>query len=70
MYAGGLDKPTQWPYVERDWCFGHYEMECLQDPLSRLSRCLLRPLSLYLKKKRKSKKADSELVLQPLELGV
>ncbi|KAK8494601.1 hypothetical protein V6N12_055083 [Hibiscus sabdariffa] len=27
MYAGGLDEPTQRPFVERDWRFGHYEME-------------------------------------------
>ena len=70
VLIGGLDKPTQRPYIEKDWRFGHYEMEGLQDPLSRLSRCLLRPLSFSLKKKRKSKKADSELVLQPLELSV
>ncbi|GFQ02238.1 beta-glucosidase-like sfr2 chloroplastic [Phtheirospermum japonicum] len=38
MYAGGLDKPILRPYVVRDWRFGHYEMEGLQDPLSRLSR--------------------------------
>ncbi|XWS14248.1 hypothetical protein CRYUN_Cryun36dG0106400 [Craigia yunnanensis] len=68
MYAGGLDKPTRRSYIERDWRFGHYEMEGLQDPLSRLSRCLLRPYSL--KKKRKSKKVDSELVLPHLELSV
>ncbi|KAK6265232.1 hypothetical protein QUC31_016069 [Theobroma cacao] len=66
--AGGLDKPTQRPYIERDWRFGHYEMEGLQDPLSRLARCLLRPFSL--KKNRKSRKVDPELVLQPLELSV
>ncbi|XVF62401.1 hypothetical protein PTKIN_Ptkin09bG0004600 [Pterospermum kingtungense] len=68
MYAGGLDKPTQRPYIERDWRFGHYEMEGLQDPLSRLSRSLLRMFSL--KKRRKSKKVDSELVLQTLEPSV
>ncbi|XP_021290204.1 beta-glucosidase-like SFR2, chloroplastic isoform X3 [Herrania umbratica] len=68
MYAGGLDRPTQRPYIERDWRFGHYEMEGLQDPLSRLARGLLRPFSL--KKNRKSKKVDPELVLQPLELSV
>ncbi|KAL2470238.1 Beta-glucosidase-like SFR2 [Abeliophyllum distichum] len=27
MYAGGLDKPILRPYIERDWRFGHYEME-------------------------------------------
>ncbi|XP_022722339.1 beta-glucosidase-like SFR2, chloroplastic isoform X2 [Durio zibethinus] len=68
MYAGGLDKPTQRPYIERDWRFGHYEMEGLQDPLSCFSRFLLRLFSF--KKKRKSKQVDSELVLEPLELSV
>ncbi|OMO54135.1 Glycoside hydrolase, family 1 [Corchorus capsularis] len=69
MYAGGLDKPIQRPYIERDWRFGHYEMEGLQDPVSRLSRWVLRPF--FLKKtKRKSKKVEPELVLQPLELTV
>lgn len=67
MYAGGLDEPTQRPFIERDWRFGHYEMEGLQDPLSRLSRYLLRPFSL--RKKRKHKKVNSELVLEPLELS-
>ncbi|EPS58001.1 hypothetical protein M569_16816, partial [Genlisea aurea] len=41
MYAGGLDEPSTRRYSVRDWRFGHYEMEGLQDPLSRLSRCLI-----------------------------
>ncbi|KAK0608458.1 hypothetical protein LWI29_030985 [Acer saccharum] len=64
MYAGGLEEPTQRPYVARDWRFGHYEMEGLQDPFSRLSRCVLKPFSLV--KKRKPQNDDAELVLQPL----
>ncbi|GKV46187.1 hypothetical protein SLEP1_g53192 [Rubroshorea leprosula] len=68
MYAGGLDKPIQRTYIERDWRFGHYEMEGLQDPLSRLLRCILRPITP--KRKRKSKKVVSELVLQPLKFDV
>lgn len=38
MYAGGLDVPIERPFVQRDWRFGHYEMESLQDPISRLFR--------------------------------
>lgn len=64
MYAGGLDKPTQRPYVPRDWRFGHYEMEGLQDPFSRLFRCIF--LSFPLRKKRKSQKEEQEIILQPL----
>ncbi|KAK9288966.1 hypothetical protein L1049_017437 [Liquidambar formosana] len=68
MYAGGLDEPIQRPYVERDWRFGHYEMEGLQDPLSCLLRFLLRPFSI--KRKVKHQTDDAELVLQPLELSL
>ncbi|EEF43139.1 hydrolase, hydrolyzing O-glycosyl compounds, putative [Ricinus communis] len=69
MYAGGLDESVPRPFVERDWRFGHYEMEGLQDPFSRLSRCILRPFSI--KKKRKHiKDDDDELVFQPLEYAV
>ncbi|KAI5650959.1 hypothetical protein M9H77_36964 [Catharanthus roseus] len=67
MYAGGLDRPIWRPYVERDWRFGHYEMEGLQDPLSRFSRYVFRPLSI---KKEKPQKDSAELVLEPLELTV
>ncbi|KAF8644477.1 hypothetical protein HU200_066444 [Digitaria exilis] len=28
----GLDRPIQRPFILRDWRFGHYEMEGLQDP--------------------------------------
>ncbi|RID81058.1 hypothetical protein BRARA_A03668 [Brassica rapa] len=41
MYADGLDKPQWRPYVDRDWRFGHYQVEGLQDPLSRVARVLL-----------------------------
>ncbi|KAH0851776.1 hypothetical protein HID58_003959 [Brassica napus] len=41
MYADGLDKPQWRPYVDRDWRFGHYHVEGLQDPLSRVARVLL-----------------------------
>ncbi|KAL9407578.1 hypothetical protein AB3S75_046175 [Citrus x aurantiifolia] len=68
MYAGGLDEPTQRPYIQRDWRFGHYQMEGLQDPLSRLSRCILRPFSII--KKREPQKDDAELVVQPLQFSI
>ncbi|KAL2338918.1 hypothetical protein Fmac_013364 [Flemingia macrophylla] len=65
MYAGGLDEPVQRPYIERDWRFGHYQMDGLQDNLSRFSRFIIRPLSL--KRKRKPQKKNAKLILQPLE---
>lgn len=64
MYAGGLDEPIHRPYIDRDWRFGHYKMEGLQDPLSRWSRYLLGPLSL--KRKIHPQTDDEELVLQPI----
>ncbi|KAL4315445.1 hypothetical protein AHAS_Ahas15G0185800 [Arachis hypogaea] len=63
MYAGGLDEPIQRPYIKRDWRFGHYEMEGLQDHLSRFSRFIIRPF--FPKKKRKPQKENPNLVLQP-----
>jgi beta-glucosidase/6-phospho-beta-glucosidase/beta-galactosidase len=38
MFAGGLDVPIERPFAVRDWRFGHYEMEGLQDPLSSVYR--------------------------------
>ncbi|CAN1789407.1 Beta-glucosidase-like SFR2, chloroplastic [Linum perenne] len=64
MYAGGLDEPIQREYIDRDWRFGHYEMEGLQDPLSRLSRCILRPF--IRKSKGRINEDKTEHVLQPL----
>ncbi|KAG0470558.1 hypothetical protein HPP92_017258 [Vanilla planifolia] len=52
MYAGGLDEPVSKPYVDRDWRFGHYEMDELQDPISRLWRLVKMPI--LLKKKKNS----------------
>lgn len=68
LLTGGLDEPILRPFVERDWRFGHYEMEGLQDPFSRISRCILQPFSI--KKKKKHIKDDDEAVLQPLEFAV
>ncbi|CAO2150390.1 unnamed protein product [Urochloa humidicola] len=45
MYAGGLDRPIQRPFILRDWRFGHYEMEGLQDPLSHFIRSIISPIS-------------------------
>lgn len=64
LYVGGLDKAILRPFIKRDWRFGHYEMEGLQDPLSRFSRMLLRPISL--RKKSKDHADLEELVLEPL----
>lgn len=63
MYAGGLDEPIQRPYVLRDWRFGHYEMDGLQDPLSRLSRLITAPLR---RRKKKAHQWEDDIVLQPL----
>ncbi|KAL2642376.1 hypothetical protein R1flu_009963 [Riccia fluitans] len=38
MYSGGLDIPIERPFVSRDWRFGHYEYDGLQDPVSRFFR--------------------------------
>lgn len=64
MYAGGLDEPIWRPYIKRDWRFGHYEMEGLQDPLSRFTRYLLHPFSL--KKKAETERESDQLILEPL----
>ncbi|XP_076931265.1 beta-glucosidase-like SFR2, chloroplastic [Bidens hawaiensis] len=50
MYAGGLDEPIWRAYIERDWRFGHYEMEGLQDPVSRFSRFITRLVPLRRRK--------------------
>ncbi|KAL6965825.1 Beta-glucosidase-like sfr2, chloroplastic [Sarracenia purpurea var. burkii] len=68
MYAGGLDEPTLRPYINRDWRFGHYEMEGPQDLLSRLTRYICQPF--FLGGKAEPETNDEELVLQPLELSV
>ncbi|XP_060197719.1 beta-glucosidase-like SFR2, chloroplastic [Lycium barbarum] len=67
MYAGGLDEPIWRPYIKRDWRFGHYEMEGLQDPLSRFARCLLHPFSL---KKKAETQRESDLILEPLAANI
>ncbi|KAJ7561489.1 hypothetical protein O6H91_03G030700 [Diphasiastrum complanatum] len=40
MYAGGLDVPIKRPFAQRDWRFGHYQFDGLQDPLSSAIRFL------------------------------
>ncbi|CAA6668908.1 unnamed protein product [Spirodela intermedia] len=66
MYAGGLDEPTWRPFIQRDWRFGHYEMDGLQDPLSFLSRLVLTPF-LRRKKQDEYQWDDSDdMLLQPI----
>ncbi|XP_072996036.1 beta-glucosidase-like SFR2, chloroplastic [Typha latifolia] len=65
MYAGGLDEPIQRPFSQRDWRFGHYEMDGLQDPLSCLFRCISAPLS---RKKKVHQLEDDDSALQPVGL--
>ncbi|KAL6193601.1 hypothetical protein ACLB2K_034685 [Fragaria x ananassa] len=60
MYAGGLDEPIQRPYVERDWRFGHYEMEGLQDPLCRLWRFMTRPATATLNFRKRKPQMNEE----------
>lgn len=67
MYAGGLDEPIQRPYIQRDWRFGHYEMDGLQDPFSRLTRSLIAPFSRK-KTALEPNPDEDDLVLQPLGL--
>ncbi|KAJ0570486.1 putative beta-glucosidase [Helianthus annuus] len=62
MYAGGLDEPIWRAYVERDWRFGHYEMDGLQDPISRFSRFITRLLPF----RRKKGEEDLEEYSEPL----
>ncbi|OVA13574.1 Glycoside hydrolase [Macleaya cordata] len=68
MYAGGLDKPISRPYIQRDWRFGHYKRDGLQDPLSRLLRLICQPFSH--EKKKQTQTDDADLVLEPLLLNI
>jgi len=64
----GLDKPQWRPFVDRDWRFGHYQMDGLQDPLSRVARTLLIWPLIMKKRIRKVKikhTDDAGLVLHP-----
>lgn len=49
--TGGLDVPMDRPFAVRDWRFGKYEMEGLQDPLSSFTR-YLREGAIFRKKKK------------------
>lgn len=67
MYAGGLDKPIWRPYNPRDWRFGHYEIDGLQDPLS----CLFRSIFgiFHWKHTKKTSLDDTlldDVILQPI----
>lgn len=63
MYAGGLDEPIWQPFVDQDWRFGHYEMEGLQDPISRFFRFICRPL--IPRRRKAEQEEDVELALLP-----
>ncbi|XP_074291914.1 galactolipid galactosyltransferase SFR2, chloroplastic [Silene latifolia] len=66
MYAGGLDQPLWRPYVDRDWRFGHYEMEGLQDPFSRFLRFICKPLTVRRKSEVEDEDVESTLLtLEP-----
>ncbi|XP_078169143.1 glycosyl hydrolase superfamily protein isoform X2 [Carex rostrata] len=54
MYAGGLDEPIQRPFVQRDWRFGHYEMDGLQDPLTCFMKFIISPFLFKRYKKKAS----------------
>lgn len=58
MYSGGLDVPVYRPFIQRDWRFGHYQVDDLHDPLSRFGRFLLAILFLKIAKKRKQDKSS------------
>lgn len=68
MYAGGLDEPLWRTYVKRDWRFGHYKMQGLQDPLSRFARCLLHPFSH--KNKAETERESGTLTREPLMANI
>lgn len=51
---GGLDEPIQRPFVQRDWRFGHYEMDGLQDPLTCFMRFIISPFLFKRYKKKAS----------------
>ncbi|PKA51544.1 Beta-glucosidase-like SFR2, chloroplastic [Apostasia shenzhenica] len=57
MLAGGLDEPIHRPYTLRDWRFGHYEMDGLQDPISRVWDFMTAPIA---KLRQKIKAHESE----------
>lgn len=67
MYVtGGLDEPLFRPFIERDWRFGHYEMEGLQDPLSRFARFITRLISFRRNKTEEDEEIEYEqLLFQP-----
>ncbi|XP_047336605.1 galactolipid galactosyltransferase SFR2, chloroplastic [Impatiens glandulifera] len=69
MYAGGMDEPIRRPYVDRDWRFGHYEMEGLQDPFNQLSRKIFKPFFKRGKSNSQIDDTDDDLLItpQPLE---
>ncbi|KAG6428273.1 hypothetical protein SASPL_112524 [Salvia splendens] len=66
MYAGNTIPLSLGLKPKTDWWFGHYEVEGLQDPLSRLSHYMLRPL--HLTKKARPREEFDNLVVEPLTI--
>jgi len=59
MFAGGLDVPMDRPFAVRDWRFGKYEVEGLQDPISSSVRWV-REGAFFRKKKNKQQQQKKE----------
>jgi len=56
--TGGLDVPMDRPFAVRDWRFGKYEVDGLQDPLSSAVR-YLREGAMFRKNKQQQQKKKS-----------
>jgi hypothetical protein len=68
--SGGLDVPIELPFVERDWRFGHYKYEGLQDPVSRFVRFIFSGAFLGRGKEQKSEKKGPPSRVPSLEYRV
>lgn len=56
--AGGLDVPIDRPFAVRDWRFGKYEMEGLQDPVSCFVR-YIREGAMFNRRRKQQKKLSN-----------
>lgn len=59
VVAGGLDVPMDRKFAVRDWRFGKYEVEGLQDPLSSAVRYLREGAMFRKKNKQQPQKKKS-----------